>query len=80
MDEPTLPGMPPDPPTKTTKTKTGWMVYRIRSGRLCDRCCRDIHELGAWVAAYPRVARWRVSDGFVTDRLCEAHRDELING
>lgn len=77
MNEP-LPGMPAAAPGKSN-TPEGWRVYRIHTARLCDRCCRDIHERGAGVAAYPQLARWRVTDGSTVERLCEGHRNERMD-
>jgi hypothetical protein len=72
-----LPGMP-EPPPRTPKKppKPGVRSVRIRTQRLCEICCRAIHELGIRVAPYPRVARWRVADGDVVTRMCEAHKVE----
>jgi hypothetical protein len=72
-----LPGMPEPPPRKPKAAqKPGVRVTRTRGGRLCDQCCHDIHTLGAQVAPYPRPARWRVVEGEVVERLCEAHKEE----
>lgn len=72
-----LPGMP-EPPPRTPKAprKPGVQAVRTRSSRLCEVCCEDIHRFGQAVAPYPRVARWRVSDGEVVQRMCESHKNE----
>lgn len=72
-----LPGMPV-PPKRTPKkvVKPGVRATRIKAGRLCERCCRNIHLFGISVAPYPRPARWRVTEGEVAERLCEGHKDD----
>lgn len=79
MDEP-FPGMPEPPPGRVGRSSgSGVRASRIRSGRLCERCCLDIHVLGMGWAPYPRVARWRVVDGDVVQRLCEGHKAEVCD-
>lgn len=76
MDSP-LPGMPELPPVMRKAPKPGLRFTRVRGNRLCERCCRDIHERGVGVAPLPRVARWQVtSDGGAVERLCEGHKGE----
>lgn len=74
-----LPGMPELPPQSPTPPKPGVHATRIGSGRLCERCCRDIHVYGPEVAAYPQPARWRVVEDEVAERLCERHKTERCN-
>jgi hypothetical protein len=71
-----LPGMPDLPPASPKKTVQGWQAAKVRTTRLCERCCRDIHRYGIEVAPYPRVARWRVTNEGISERLCEAHKVE----
>ena len=76
-----LPGMPTPPPRTPKKPpKPGVRAVRLKADRLCERCCREIHALGAGVAPYPRPARWRVIDGDVVERLCEGHKVERCDG
>jgi hypothetical protein len=53
----------------------GIRATRIRAGRLCEQCCINIHLFGVGAAPYPRPARWRVTEGDVVQKLCEAHKD-----
>lgn len=77
MDELPFPGMPEPPPVMKKAPKPGIRFSRIRGSRLCEWCCRDIHERGAWVAPLPRVARWQAtSDDGAVERLCEGHKAE----
>lgn len=70
-----LPGMP-KPPRRSARpaVKPGVQATRIRPRRLCEDCCRDIHERGQAVAPYPRTARWRVTDNGVVSKLCDEHK------
>ena len=75
-----LPGMPDKPLRPAVPPKPGVRATRIKAVRLCEQCCREIHLLGVTVAPYPRPARWRVVDGQVAQRLCEAHKVALCSG
>jgi len=80
MSQP-LPGMPELPKRTPKPLKPGKVqAVRTRSTRLCEFCCEEIHRFGQAVAPFPRVARWRVSDGETVQRLCEAHKAERCNG
>lgn len=75
-----LPGMPEPPPRRPKPPrKPGVQAVRTRSTRLCEQCCEDIVRFGQEVAPFPRVARWRVSDGESVQRLCEGHKVERCN-
>ena len=76
-----LPGMP-ELPKRTPKKATvpGVRAVRTKADRLCQLCCEAIHRFGQQVAPYPRMARWRVSDGEVVQRLCEKHKAERCGG
>jgi hypothetical protein len=72
--------MMPQPPPRRPKVKVpGTVVARIRSQRLCDDCCKDIHVRGQAVAPYPRLARWRISTADSLTRVCERHKEERVN-
>jgi hypothetical protein len=71
-----LPGMPEGPPAKSPVAASALRVSRIHTAALCSQCCQDIHDYGVEVAAYPRVARWRVVDAGAVWRLCEGHKNE----
>lgn len=77
-----LPGMPvPPPPLRpSVPPKPGVRATRTKVTRLCEQCCRDIHVLGVARAPYPRPSRWRVIDGEVVERLCEAHKVARCSG
>lgn len=75
-----LPGMPPRPLRPAVPPKPGVRATRSKVSRLCEQCCRNIHLLGVTVAPYPRPARWRVVEGDVVERLCEAHKVVRCSG
>lgn len=70
--------MPKYPLPKRVPQSTTIRATRIRGGRLCEWCCRLIHDFGQAGAPYPRLARWRVSTPDGTERLCEGHKDERL--
>ncbi len=71
-----LPMMPEPPPKPARRAKGSAMaVTRIRTQRLCDDCCADIHRLGQAAAPYPRGARWRISTTELLVRVCEKHKE-----
>jgi hypothetical protein len=75
-----LPGMPEPPPRRPKPPrKPGVQAVRTRSTKLCQQCTEEIHRFGQAVAPYPRLARWRVSDGETVERLCEAHKNQRCN-
>lgn len=74
----TLPGVPEPPPRIRKAVPPGVRATRVKQGRLCERCCRLIHEHGQAVAPYPRGARWRVTTPDGVERLCDAHKDERL--
>jgi hypothetical protein len=79
MTELPLPGMPEPPQVYQPPAKEvpGLRATRIKTlAALCEQCCRDIYDLGVSVAPYPQVARWKVTEGGVPVRLCEAHKNE----
>lgn len=77
MDDAALPGMPTPPEASSRAVKAGIKVTRVKTTKLCEQCCRDIHTYGVQQAPYPQVGRWRlVFDDLTTERLCEGHKNE----
>lgn len=57
-----------------------WRAVRTKADRMCHWCCEDVYRFGQNMVPAPRMARWRVTDGDVVERLCEGHKVKRCNG
>lgn len=74
--EPTLPGMPDDPPESAVPDTVH--ITRRRSASLCSDCIAEIHVKGVARAPVPMPQRWQFRKGALTLHLCETHKNRRL--